>query len=134
MSAREEIIADEGDVPYVYKDDKGLDTIGVGFLVDKTTTGRLPSEVRDFWLDFLLTKLRRDITAALPWWTAIPQAAQDVFLNVAYNSGLHGLQGFHNMLAAAQSRDWERAAVEVVNSTLAPARAKRLAAKFRGLL
>lgn len=50
-------------------------------------------------------------------WQALPWPAQQVLVDLAWNLGLDGLGRFHNLLAATDRRDWERAAIESHVST-----------------
>jgi GH24 family phage-related lysozyme (muramidase) len=68
---------------------------------------------------------RMYLVSALPW------PAQQVLVDMAWNLGMTGLQGFHKMLNAITRRDWEQAAVESHVSTSRPARNEWRAEMFR---
>lgn len=69
----------------------------------------------------------------LPWWSTLSPVRQRVMMNMAFN--MQGkLLGFRNFLAAAQGGDWNRAAVEMLDSLWARqvgGRATRLADMMR---
>jgi lysozyme len=60
---------------------------------------------------YLLTQLDATL-AGYAWYKNADDVRKSVFLDIAYNSGLHGLLGFPHMLAAAASGDWVTAAAE----------------------
>jgi len=62
---------------------------------------------------------------------ALPWAAQQVLVDLAWNLGLNGLAKFRNLAAAVDRRDWERAAVESHVETSRPARNEWRAEMFR---
>jgi lysozyme len=90
-----------------------------------------------------LMLLRNDIAAcsselhaALPWSLRLPQPAQDVLINMAFNMGTRGLLKFKNFLAALQFGDYEQASKEMLASLWAKQvgkRAHELAYIIRGL-
>lgn len=131
---RDQLIRDEGDVPYAYQDSLGYWTIGVGFLIDRRKGGRLPDAVRDFWLDYEITEKRKDLERRIPWITALDQIRQDCLLNMAFNLGVEGLLSFKNTLSLVQSGQYEKASVEMLKSRWATQvgnRAKRLSEQMR---
>lgn len=131
---RDQLIRDEGDVPYAYQDSLGYWTIGVGFLIDRRKGGRLPDAVRDFWLDYEITEKRKDLERRIPWITALDQTRQDCLLNMAFNLGVEGLLSFKNTLSLVQSGQYEKASVEMLKSRWATQvgnRAKRLSEQMR---
>ena len=85
--------------------------------------------------------LRQDIATAvagldkaLPWWRSLNDPRQDVFVQLAFNMGIHGLLEFKRMLGFAKSGAFDKASVELLNSTWASqvkTRAWRLASQLR---
>src|SRR5690554_5970477 len=131
---RDQLIRDEGDVPYAYQDSLGYWTIGVGFLIDRRKGGRLPDAVRDFWLDYEITEKRKELERRIPWITTLDQARQDCLLNMTFNLGVEGLLSFKNTLSLVQSGQYEKASVEMLKSRWATQvgnRAKRLSEQMR---
>lgn len=129
MQLTEQLIRDEGDVPYAYKDSLGYWTIGVGFLIDKEKGGRLPEAVRDFWLEYEINDKARQLRARLPLFEDLNKARQDALINMAFNLGVSGLLGFKNTLALLRMGKYKEAAKEMLNSKWANqvgGRAKRL--------
>lgn len=134
---RAELYRDEGCVPYAYQDSTPQKywTIGVGFLIDERTSGRVPQPVIDFWLDFLITKLVGQLQQAFPWFADLDEIRQRVIANMAYQMGIAGVQGFHHMVDAIERKDYDAAADAMADSawakTQSPQRAERLIIMMR---
>lgn len=126
---KEQLIRDEGDIPYAYRDSLGYWTIGVGFLIDKEKGGRLPDAVRDFWLEYEINDKERQLRARLPIFEDLNKARQDALINMSFNLGVNGLLGFKNTLSLLSAGKYKEAAKEMLNSKWADQvgdRAKRL--------
>lgn len=128
--------ANEGRKSYLYDDATGKrikkgstvighPTIGLGFNLDALD---MPDAVIDLWFQIVRDQRIHEVSTALPWTMGLPTGPLRAVIDIGYNSGIDGLLGFHKMLAALQLGDYVTASKEVVNSTLAPGRAKRLAA------
>jgi lysozyme len=75
-----------------------------------------------------------ELDRALPWWRWMPEDAKQALANMAFQLGLSRLLKFRKMLDALESRDYERAADECLDSLYAkqvPARANRVAALMK---
>ena len=131
MAVRDVLLKEEGSVPYAYQDHLGIWTIGAGFQIDKDHGGRLPDEVRDFWLDFLIERCKADLDRNLSWWRGRPDWVQEGLILMCYQLGISGLLGFSKMLAAIHAGDYGTARQEALDSAWArdqtPARAARTA-------
>jgi len=96
-----------------YHDTVGKLTIGIGRNLDDVGISRDEAE-------YLLTNDVNDALAALrgafPWFALLNPARQDVLADMAFNMGLHRLEGFHLMLAACEHQDFHEAAKEMRNS------------------
>ncbi len=98
---------DEGFRALPYKDTRGHTTVGWGFNVD--------AGISKYAATALLTAQATEIDATLagfPWYAAANDVRKSVFLEIAFNSGIHGLLAFPQMLAAAARDDWEGAAAQ----------------------
>ncbi|AOJ09671.1 glycoside hydrolase family protein [Burkholderia mayonis] len=125
-----ELTRDEGRKPRIYTDTVGKVSGGIGRnLTDKG--------FRDSEIDLMYENDRAEAEAwldrNLPWWRSLDPVRQRVLMNMAFN--MQGrLLGFRNFLAAAQRGDWNRAAVEMLDSLWARqvgGRATRLADMMR---
>jgi lysozyme len=126
----------EGFVPHEYKDSRGFSTIGYGFLIDKKKGGDLPLEVANFWLDYLLKQISVALDNKIRWWRWQTEARRNALLLMAYQLGVDGLMGFGRMLEAMKDGDYERAAMEALDSEWAserqtPMRAAAIAEMIR---
>ena len=75
-----------------------------------------------------------EVDRAFPWAEGMGVVRWSVFVNMAFNMGLDGLEEFHMMLAAAQRGDWVEAAAQMLESlwaTQVKGRALRLAQQMR---
>lgn len=85
---------------------------------------------RDCDLQDILTSLN----VRLPWWRQLDAVRAAVLVNMAYELGVHGLLGFHQMLTAVQAGNWALAASDMDFSKWekqVPNREGRLAAQMR---
>ena len=129
-----DLAVDEGFKSHAYKDSEGYWTIGFGRLIDPQLGGGIAR-------DEGMVLLRNDVRAAImeldrsmPWWQDMPEPARRGLCNMAFNLGLGRLLGFSKMIAALKAGDYERAAVEALDSKWARqvgARADRIAALYR---
>ena len=128
--------ANEGWRPYLYDDATGKritqgstvighPTIGHGLNLDALD---LPLEIGTAWFELQRTRVINEVFNALPWTQKLGSGPLRVVIDISYNAGVNGLLGFHKMLEALNRGDLVTAQREVINSQLAPGRAKRLAA------
>jgi lysozyme len=140
---REEIEYDEGSVGKIYLDHLGLPTFGIGHLV-------LESDPEHGWeVGTLVTKDRcneafdSDIKNVLsdcyilyPDFDDLPEEAQRVIANMMFNMGRPRLSKFKGMKRGVDSRNWNAAADEMVDSNWyrqVTNRADRLVERIRKL-
>lgn len=127
----DQLIRDEGKRLKVYKDTKGILTIGVGRNLEDKGISDAESE-NMLWND--LKDVALGIVAALPWSQKLDPVRFGVLKNMAFNMGVHGLLEFRQTLVKMQAGDWDGAATEMLNSLWAEqvgARAQRLALQLR---
>jgi lysozyme len=131
-----EIIADEGYVYEIYNDHLGYPTFGVGHLItskDKEHGQPVGTPVSE---DRIMECLENDMKIVCqeldmkePWWRNLDDNRQRILANMCFNLGYPRLSGFKNFLSALQVSDFEKAAVEMMDSKWADQvgdRAKRL--------
>lgn len=130
----------EGNVPFLYKDTKGVVTAGVGFalhslleaqrlqwfnpvqvaadwaLLQRLPKGKTPNYYSNrmkarLTPEGIEVELRRRASGLLPTWALqLPDPAKAALLDIAYNTG--SLKGWPKLCAAVQAKDWKRAADE----------------------
>lgn len=131
---------DEGVRLKVYKDTRGLPTVGVGHLVipaDMLHVGdRITQERCDqlFEADLLrtLTACAREIEG----WDTFPEEVQEILANMAYNLGIVGLLKFKRTLGYIRDGAYDLASHGLEDSLWykqVKNRAKRLIARLRAL-
>ena len=140
---REELAADEGCKFEIYLDHLGLPTFGIGALIKDgdpecgQPVGTPVDEERvrqRFNLDIAVTI--EDCQRLFRNWDDLPEEAQLVCANMAFNLGYPRFSKFVNFRAAIEAQDWLKAADEAVDSRWhdqVPNRAKRLVQRLRGL-
>lgn len=111
----------EGKVPWVYRDVKGIWTIGIGRNVDKDHGGPgLRDEEMRQMLQNDLIELERKLRAALPdIWPTLSEVRRAVLLSVAFNCGFNGLLRFRKTLQAVSEKRWHDASRELLDSNAA---------------
>lgn len=127
MSALTLIKRHENCVLHAYKDSRGVWTAGWGtnlqvLVIDQATADNW----RDQKMSANLRKLQR-----IGAFVALDPVRQDALQDMAYQMGVSGLLGFHNMWDALAIKDWQIAHDEALDSPWAkketPARAKEIA-------
>jgi GH24 family phage-related lysozyme (muramidase) len=81
----------------------------------------------------LLSDIERfasQLAAALPNWASYPEPAQEALFDMAYNLGVAGLLKFHQMLAAVDSGQWDKAAAQCHRMGIPDARNQETANLF----
>ena len=135
-----ELIRDEGYKTEIYNDHLGNLTFGVGHLVlDSDPECGLPigSSIPEERVLECLNKdidiICADLDRALPWWRELDGVRQRVLVNMGFNLGLTRLLKFKKFLAALEKKDYETAAIEMMDSRWAvqvKGRANRLRDKI----
>jgi lysozyme len=103
-----------------YMDTVGKITIGYG----RNLTDRgISQQTADDWL-------REDIEDCIhaltvyPWFLDLSEARQAVCVDIMFNVGQAGFTKFHKMIAAIERGDFMAATDEILNSRIAPMRAR----------
>ena len=128
-----QLASDEGFRGQPYVCTGGKVTIGYGFNLDDwplTEAECLPI------LKSRAERVKADLANRIGCFYALPEAAQDVLINMAYQMGVSGLLGFRRFLRALELRKYEDAYHEGMQSLWAqqtPNRARRLMDIIRGL-
>ena len=114
-----------------YEDKLGIPTIGYG------TKLSLSEEEAELLLKHRLDKKILELNEKEPFFLELPQKAQEVIANMAYQLGVGGVLKFKKMWAALKKGDYQKAADEMLDSKWAreqtPNRAKKLAEIMRSL-
>ena len=140
---REQLEIDEGCVYEIYNDHLGYPTFGIGHLVIESDPengqeiGTPVSESR------VIEAFEQDVQTVLsdcailyPDFDELPEEAQQVIANMMFNMGRPRLSKFKGMKRGIDSRDWNAAADEMVDSAWyrqVTNRADRLVERMRAL-
>lgn len=120
---REELTFDEGCIDKIYLDHLNYPTFGIGHLILETDpehgqeVGTPVSEERIkecFEKD--IQNVFEDLDRNMPWWRDLPSDLVLVMANMSFNLGINRLMKFKNFLSAMQDNDWDKAAVEMLDS------------------
>ena len=138
---REQLKIDEGCVYKIYNDHLGYPTFGIGHLVtesDPETGQTLGTAVSE---DRVTEAFKSDVQSVLsdcdilyPDFSSLPEEAQQIIANMMFNLGRPRLSKFVGMKRGVDSKDWNGAADEMVDSRWyrqVGERAERLVARMR---
>lgn len=142
----EQIKIDEGFRSKVYKDTKGLDTVGYGYNLDANPQRLSSSQIKairakgiteEFAEQLLLAEINdveNRLHLQLDFWSKLTVVRKDVLINMAYNLGVAGLLQFRHTLQLIRFGKYSEAADAMLASLWAKQvgdRAKRLATTMR---
>lgn len=131
---QDQLAAHEGNLPYVYKDHLGYETIGIGFLVDKRKGGGLRPEEIEFIFNNRVRLIAEELERRVKFMGALNDARYAVMINMAYQLGVNGLIAFKKTIDYIGDGFYEKAAKEMLDSTWAkqtPKRAKEMSEQMR---
>ena len=130
MSLIEMIKKHEGFRGMPYNDSLGFPTIGYG------TKLPITEEEAELLLKHRLDEKILKLSEKEPFYLELPEKAQEVVANMAYQMGVGGVLKFKKMWAALKEGDYKKAANEMLDSRWAkqtPNRAKELAEIMRSI-
>ena len=140
---RKELEVDEGVKYEIYNDHLGYPTFGIGHLVrdsDPEAGAALGTPVTE---DRVIEAFNQDVETVLNDCTILygdfnelPEEAQLIIANMMFNLGRPRLSKFKGMKAGVDSRDWNKAADEMIDSAWykqVPNRAERLVKRMKAL-
>ena len=133
---REQLKTDEGVKYEIYKDHLGYPTFGIGHLITENDPEHGEPDGTEISEDRVNEVFKSDVATFVdeakilfPDLDDLPEIAQQVIVNMAFNMGRPRLSKFKNFIAGVNDRDWVRAAEEMMDSRWADqvgARATRL--------
>ena len=140
---RKELEVDEGVKYEIYNDHLGYPTFGIGHLVrdtDPEAGAALGTPISE---DRVIEAFNEDVETVLSDCNILyddfgdlPEEAQLIIANMMFNLGRPRLSKFKGMKAGVDSRDWKKAADEMVDSAWyrqVPNRAGRLVTRMKAL-
>ncbi|QDP56855.1 MAG: putative endolysin [Prokaryotic dsDNA virus sp.] len=126
MSLLENIKESEGFRSSVYDDSLGIPTIGYGFAIKDL---HLTRDDCDKILERKVAELKIRVHNKFPFIITLPESIQDVVIECCYQLGVTGFSKFKKTLAYLEAHEFEKAALEMLDSKWAkqtPNRAKKL--------
>jgi lysozyme len=112
-----DLVRHEGKRNVAYLCTAGVWTNGVGHTGPDVFQGqRVDDKQVDLWLDKDTLQAIRDARRAVRNFDKLSFVRRTVIVNMAFNLGPTRLQGFRKMIAALEMEDYERAALEMMNS------------------
>ena len=140
---RKELTEDEGCVYEVYNDHLGYPTFGIGHLVRESDPEHGEEIGTPVSEDRVIEAFESDIETVLsdcetlyPNFDSLPEEAQLIIANMMFNLGYPRLSKFKGMKRGVDSKDWNAAADEMVDSNWyrqVTNRADRLVERIRNL-
>ena len=131
MQLFHDLMRDEGFRERVYRCNAGKQTIGYGWNIDDLPISRLSAQMI---LADQIDSATQELNNALPWWLHLPDNAKLGLSNMVFNLGLPRLLKFKKMLAALEAHDFDKAALEALDSKWSAdvgSRALRIADLFK---
>ena len=140
---RKELEVDEGVKYEIYNDHLGYPTFGIGHLVRDTDPEAGAAVGTPITEDRVIEAFNEDVETVLSDcailyddFDELPEEAQLIIANMMFNLGRPRLSKFKGMKAGVDSRDWNKAADEMIDSAWyrqVPNRAGRLVKRMRAL-
>ena len=96
-----------------YKDTEGKLTIGVGRNLEDRGITKVEAEIL---LQNDLRLIETQIEENFPWFQTLDPCRQDVVTSMIFNLGLQGFMGFRKTIQAIVTKDYEKAAEEMLAS------------------
>ena len=140
---RKELEVDEGVKYEIYNDHLGYPTFGIGHLVrdsDPEAGAALGTPISE---DRVIEAFNEDVETVLSDcailyddFDELPEEAQLIIANMMFNLGRPRLSKFKGMKSGVDSRDWNKAADEMIDSAWyrqVPNRAGRLVSRMKAL-
>jgi len=120
MSLAERLMEHEGFVPKIYKDTRGLATIGYGHLVTKQDTFiedvEYPEEeLYDLFLKDL-QKAKNGAEEIVGHIKELHPTAKEIITEMVYQLGVTGVRRFLKTLLHLENRDYKNASLEMLDS------------------
>ena len=120
---QEDLKIDEGVAYRVYLDHLGLPTFGIGHLIlesdpehgQEVDTPVSPRRV-DEAFEADVENVIADCEKLYVQWEHLPEEVKQIIANMMFNMGYTRLSKFKGMKAGVDSRDWDKAADEMVDS------------------
>ena len=120
MSLEERLMEHEGFIPKIYKDTRGLATIGYGHLVTKQDpfiegVEYPEEELHDLFLKDL-QKAKNGAEEIIGHVKELHPTAKEIIIEMVYQLGVTGVRRFLKTLLHLENRDYKNASMEMLDS------------------
>lgn len=116
-AVKEMLINNEGMVLHCYQDHLGLNTIGVGRLIEEGKGGLTEEECK-YLLENDIGRVMERLDRNFPWWRDLSEPRQHVMIDLSFNLG-NRLLKFVNFLASLEAGDYQSASEHLLDSKYA---------------
>tara|TARA_R100000951_G_scaffold65230_5_gene55064 strand:- start:7360 stop:7797 length:438 start_codon:yes stop_codon:yes gene_type:complete len=106
----------EGVKHHAYKCTSGQWTIGVGRNIDDRSGLGLSDHEVDYMLENDIQRTEAELINAFSWFEGLTNVRQDVIIDICFNIGLPRLRKFVRAIAALDAGDYDKAALEFLDS------------------
>jgi lysozyme len=127
-----QLISDEQLVQFVYPDQFGYWTIGVGRCVDKRKGKGLSKKECLYLLDNDINDWVSELQKNLPWINSLDDLRQEVLVNMSHQLGISGLLKFKNFLSYLRVGEYKQASEAMLDSVWAREQTPEIVGDDRG--
>lgn len=113
---KQSLIKHEGEVNHAYRDSEGYLTIGVGRLIDENKGGGISHDEAMYLLDNDIKVVIGQCDREFDWFDDLGESRKIVVLNMVFNLGLEGFKKFKQTIRFIESKMYEDAATEMLDS------------------
>jgi lysozyme len=110
------LIRHEGKKPFLYHDSKNILTIGVGWNIEHEPMRENEIALR---LSNDILETQNELDSSLPFWRLLNQYQQMAMVDLCFNMGIETLKTFKTFLGLMQSKHFEEASMDLVNTAYA---------------
>jgi lysozyme len=103
---RKLLLKHEGFRQFVYKDNRNIATVGIGRNLESKGVSL---EEAFYLLDDDLIFFSDKLTTIFPWFAPLDENRKAALIDMTFNLGVNGFLEFHEMIAALDKHDFEKA-------------------------
>jgi len=106
----------EGVETHAYTDSVGKITLGVGRNIDPSGGIGLSEKEIKYLLSNDISRVELELFNTFAWFESLDEVRGDALVNICFNLGLPRLKKFKKALAAMEAKDYNLAAIELLDS------------------
>ncbi len=113
---KEKIVSEEGTRNRMYKDTRGIPTIGIGHnLLDN----KISNETIDVIFRDDLNEVTKQLDNEFSWWREHPEEVQIFMIDFVFNVGINTAKSFKNTMQLIQNKKYKEASESLMKSKYA---------------